>query len=125
VQALPLPAYEEDRADEDAQRAVISRDPNASSDVIRKFLEATVTVKVSGTDVYGTGVYDREADTLDELCFWTGNRWDRSGNLNGISAPLTLEPLCRILGKRDAQFVLKKVGDRSATRVAPQASRRA
>src|SRR4051812_34370621 len=83
--------YEEDRADEDAQRAVISADPNVSSDVIRKFLGATVTFKVSGTDVYGFGEYDRETETLDSFQFWTGKRWEFASIPKGMSAPLTLE----------------------------------
>ena len=64
--------YEEDEADEDAMRAVISKDPNASADVIRKFLVPMLTFKVQGTNVYGVGSYDRETDTLDDLQFWTG-----------------------------------------------------
>jgi hypothetical protein len=110
--------YEEDKAAEDAVRAVISRDPNVSSDVLRKFLEAVVTFKVSGTDVYGIGTYEREDDALSSVRFWSGKRWD-SKFPSGLSAPLTLEPLCRILGKRDVRFTLRKVGDRSAPRATP------
>jgi hypothetical protein len=34
-----------------------------------------------------------------------------------LAFPLTLEPLCRIVGKRDVRFVLKKPSDRTAARV--------
>jgi hypothetical protein len=109
--------YEEDDADEDAQRAVFSKDPNASSDVIRKFLVPMLTFKVQGTDTHGFGSYDRETDSLDDLQFWTGKRWERAAKLRA-KFPITLEPLCRILGKRDVRFVLKKAANRSATRLA-------
>ena len=99
--------YEEGLSDEDAQRAVISRDPNVSADVLRKFLQATVTFRVSGTDVYGAGIYDREKKTLSALRFWAGKRWEHSGVPGGLTAPVTLVPLCRILGKRDVRFVVK------------------
>jgi hypothetical protein len=110
--------YEEDKADESAVRAVISRDPNVSGDVLRKFLEAVVVFKVGGTDAYGIGTYEREEDALSSVRFWSGKRWETKLP-NGLSAPLTLEPLCRILGKRDVRFTLRKVGDRSAPRVEP------
>ncbi len=109
--------YEEDVADEDAMRAVISKDPNASADVIRKFLEPMLTFKVQGTRVYGVGAYDRETDSLDDLQFWIGRRWERAAKLR-VKFPITLEPLCRILGKRGVRFVLKKSGNREAVRVA-------
>jgi hypothetical protein len=107
--------HEEDEADEDAMRAVISKDPNASADVIRKFLVPLLTFKVQGTNVYGVGSYDRETDTLDDLQFWTGKRWERAAKLRA-RFPITLEPLCRILDKRDVRFILKKSKDRSAMR---------
>ena len=110
--------YEEDKADESAVRAVISRDPNVSGDVLRKFLEAVVVFKVSGTDAYGIGTYEREDDALGSVRFWSGKRWETKLP-NGLSAPLTLEPLCRILGKRDVRFTLRKAGDRAAPRVEP------
>jgi hypothetical protein len=109
--------YEEDEADEDALRAVISKDPNASADVIRKFLVPMLTFKVQGTGIHGFGSYDRKTDTLDDLQFWTGKRWEHVGKLR-VKFPITLEPLCRILGKRDVQFILKKSGNREAVRVA-------
>jgi hypothetical protein len=108
--------YEEDVADEDAMRAVISKDPNASADVIRKFLEPMLTFKVQGTKVYGTGSYDRETDSLGDLQFWIGRRWERAAKLR-VKFPITLEPLCRILGKRDVRFVMKKSSNGSATRL--------
>jgi hypothetical protein len=109
--------YEEDEADEDAQRAVIMPDSNASSDVIRKFLVPMLTFKVQGADIHGFGSYDRETDTLGDLQFWTGKRWERAAKLRA-KFPLTLEPLCRILGKRNVRFVLKKSGNGKAVRVA-------
>jgi hypothetical protein len=107
--------YEEDDGDEDAQRAVISADPNVSSDVIRKFLGATVTFKVNGAKAYGIGSYDRDDDNLTDLQFWTGKQWAAAGRF-GAKFPVILEPLCRILGKRNVQFILKKSGDRKAVR---------
>ena len=114
--------YEEDRADESAVRAVVSRDPNVSGDVLRKFLEAVVVFKVSGTNAYGIGTYRREEDALSSLRFWSGGRWETKFP-NGLSVPLTLEPLSRILGKRDVRFVLNKVTDLSASRVTPSRHR--
>jgi hypothetical protein len=109
--------YEEELADEDAQRAVISADPNVSSDVIRKFRGATVTFKVNGSETYGIGFYEPDDDKLTHLWLWTGKRWEPMGKL-GAKFPLTLEPLCRILGKRDVRFILKKSGNGEAVRFA-------
>ena len=89
--------------------------PNASADVIRKFL----------------GRCSRSRSKEPRLRFRLLRPRDRHAGRSPIldrqalehaaklraKFPITLEPLCRILGKRDVRFILKKSGNGEAVRV--------
>ena len=111
-----IDAPEENELEESAQRPVVSRQPKVSAELIRKFGDPTVTFKVAGTALHGMGSYDRNSDSLSNLIFFVGKDRPNASGLKGVRAPLVLQPLCQIMGKKGARFTLKSLNDGRAKR---------
>lgn len=99
------------------EQPIISRDPNVSFDLLRKFLHAWVTIRTDDGKLDGIARYHGESDSLSNIQFFCGKQLRSARGLEGFSTPLRLRVLAKILGKSDATFILRRRANTKATRV--------
>jgi len=98
--------------DETWQRPVTS-----TRDVTDEMRVPTVTLRVKGTDLYGSGEYHREHDRLEAISLWIGTQW-RGLTDAGVQAPLTFIVIPRIRGQADVEFECNDLRSDEAYRAA-------
>ena len=85
--------------DETWQQPVIS-----TSEVSDEMTEPIISFRVRGTDIFGSGSYDPEAEKLFGMALWIDNSWQML-SASTLSPPLTFVAVPPIRGVVDVQFI--------------------
>jgi hypothetical protein len=99
--------------DESWQRPVTS-----TTDVTPEMLDPTITFRISGSELIGTGVYDHDSASLSSISIWDDGEWVDVCELDDVTAPLELTTLATILGCARVRFLLSDAKSDRAVRMA-------
>jgi hypothetical protein len=100
-----------DGQDETWQRPIIDTD-----NVTDEIFNPTITVKVKGTDFYGSGEYDNKTQTLSAISIWNKDHWDILDEIK-ISVPIIIISVPKIDGQENIEFKLTSISDDAASRL--------
>ena len=101
---------EEEAEDEACQCPVIGTD-----NVTAGFTEPVITVRVKGTDVYGSGSYNLERDQLEAISLWQDNAWIILQETT-LPTPIVLVAVPSIDGAAGVEFVCHEPSEDRAVR---------
>lgn len=98
--------------DETWQKPVIDTD-----DVTMDILYPTITIRIKGTDFYGSAAYDNTKDYINAITIWIENDWIDLKKFKDIPTPLFFISLPKINGLADVEFVSHDIAVDKALRV--------
>ena len=87
-----------------------------TTDVTDDFVEPIITVRVTGTDAYGSASYDRKQDRLEAIALWHEDAWV-SVRQSGRPTPFTVVAVPTIRGVSEVQFVCSDASTDIAVRL--------
>lgn len=104
-------AGKEDQADDETWQCPVI----GTTDVTPGFTEPVITVRVKGTDTYGSGSYNVELDQLEAISLWENGAWVAVQEASQPS-PIVLVSVPTINGVADVQFVCQDPASDTAPR---------
>lgn len=99
--------------DETWQRPITS-----TKDVTPEMVDPTITFKISGSEVFGTGIYDHTDASLSSISIWEDGDWVDVKEISELPLPLQLTALPSIAGRNGVRFLLSNLRSDRAVRMA-------
>ena len=97
--------------DETWQRPIIDTD-----NVTDEIFNPTITLKIKGTDIYGSAEYDNEVKGLSAISIWKENEWKILTDFE-TSTPIIFISIPKIEGIENVEFICKDLSEDRAIRV--------
>ena len=102
--------------DETWQRPV-----TGTKDVTPEMVDPTITFRIAGSEVVGTGIYDHDTTSLSSISIWDDGEWVDVRELDDLMIPVELTALPTILGRSGVRFLLSDAKSDRAVRMADAA----
>jgi len=97
--------------DESWQRPVTDTD-NVTDEIIAPI----ITVKIKDTEIYGSGEYDNETESIVGITIWIDGEW-KSLSDSVMSVPITFISVPKIDGVENIEFICSDLEDEEAFRI--------
>ena len=101
----------EEGQDETWQRPIIDTD-NVNDEIFNP----TITLKIKGTDIYGSAEYDNETKSINAISVWYDDEWKVLNDYE-IATPFIFIAIPKIDGIENVEFVCDDLSEDRATKV--------
>ncbi len=96
--------------DETWQRPILDTD-----NVTDEIFNPTITLKIKDTDIYGSGEYDNEKQSISAISIWTDGGWETLDN-SKILTPIIFISIPKINGKENLEFLCTDLFEGNASK---------
>ena len=107
----------DDRHDEEWEKPIISSWEVTQEIVSHPLVVPIITVKVEGSDLVGTAWYLHQERKIFAISMWRDHRWTALGDTEGITAPVVLVSVPKILGEEGVRFLCTNLKAENATKI--------
>ena len=105
------------RHDEECEKPIISTQEVTAEIISDPLIVPIITVRVDGTEIYGTAWYLHGERKIFAISIWHEGRWRALGDVTGLPTPLVFVSISRILGQDGMRFHCTDPRNENALRI--------
>ncbi len=106
-----------DRHDEETEKPIVSSSEVTQEIVSHPLIVPIITLKIRGSDVFGTGWYLYTERKIFAISVWYKGGWKALADVGELTPPVVFVSIPPILGEAGVEFVCSVLKDENAFRV--------